>query len=174
MECSLVMAVALGACADYVPPDSNPTSNPSGCQNGIVTCMDQRTTPPPTVIDSSKKYTATVHTSRGDFTITFTEIPGKEPLLYYSMNDVLPEKTGTAVSGVKGRATKFDGKKTQVKLDIKASDLKQGATIEFWTQAANPDAKDQAVPCDSCRKRILERPARLDRRYAATRENDRG
>ncbi|TME55480.1 MAG: peptidylprolyl isomerase [Chloroflexi bacterium] len=68
-----VMAVALGACADYVPPDSNPTSNPSGCQNGIVTCMDQRTTPPPTVIDPSKKYTATVHTSRGDFTISFVD-----------------------------------------------------------------------------------------------------
>jgi len=32
--------------------------------------MDQRTTPPPTVIDPSKKYTATVHTSRGDFTIS--------------------------------------------------------------------------------------------------------
>src|SRR6266700_4717809 len=68
----LVAAVALGACADYVPPDSA-TSTPSGCDNGIVTCMDQRTTPPPTVIDPAKKYTATVHTSRGDFTIAFVD-----------------------------------------------------------------------------------------------------
>ncbi len=35
--------------------------------------MEQRTTPPPNVIDASKKYTATVHTSRGDFTITFVD-----------------------------------------------------------------------------------------------------
>jgi peptidyl-prolyl cis-trans isomerase B (cyclophilin B) len=36
--------------------------------------MDQRTTPPPTVTDPAKKYTATVHTSRGDFTITFVDL----------------------------------------------------------------------------------------------------
>jgi peptidyl-prolyl cis-trans isomerase B (cyclophilin B) len=59
--------IAACACADVVPA----TSNPPGCDNGIVACMDQRTTPPPTVIDPTKKYTATVHTSRGDFTITF-------------------------------------------------------------------------------------------------------
>ncbi len=68
----LVAAVALGGCADYVPPGSA-TSTPSGCDNGIVTCMDQRTTPPPTVIDPAKKYTATVHTTRGDFTIAFVD-----------------------------------------------------------------------------------------------------
>jgi cyclophilin family peptidyl-prolyl cis-trans isomerase len=49
------------------------TSNPPGCDNGIVTCMEQRTTPPPTVIDSTKKYTATVHTSKGDFVISFVD-----------------------------------------------------------------------------------------------------
>ena len=49
------------------------TSNPPGCDNGIVACMEQRTTPPPTVIDSSKKYTATVHTSKGDFVISFVD-----------------------------------------------------------------------------------------------------
>jgi cyclophilin family peptidyl-prolyl cis-trans isomerase len=43
------------------------------CDNGIVTCMEQRTTPPPTVIDSSKKYSATVHTTRGDFVISFVD-----------------------------------------------------------------------------------------------------
>jgi len=35
--------------------------------------MEQRTTPPPTVIDPSKKYTATVHTSKGDFVISFVD-----------------------------------------------------------------------------------------------------
>ena len=62
-------AIVLSACADYTPP----TSASSGCDNGIVTCMDQRTTPPPTVIDPAKRYTATVHTSKGDFTITFVD-----------------------------------------------------------------------------------------------------
>src|SRR5256712_12603888 len=35
--------------------------------------MEQRTTPPPTVIDATKKYTVTVHTSRGDFVIALVE-----------------------------------------------------------------------------------------------------
>ena len=35
--------------------------------------MNQRTTPPEMVIDSSKKYTATVHTNRGSFVITFVD-----------------------------------------------------------------------------------------------------
>ncbi|HEY4888589.1 MAG TPA: peptidylprolyl isomerase [Candidatus Dormibacteraeota bacterium] len=49
------------------------TSFAPGCDNEIVTCMEQRTTPPPTVIDSSKKYSATVHTTRGDFVISFVD-----------------------------------------------------------------------------------------------------
>ena len=35
--------------------------------------MEQRTTPPPTVIDATKKYTITVHTSRGDIVIALVE-----------------------------------------------------------------------------------------------------
>src|SRR2546423_14508161 len=35
--------------------------------------MEQRTTPPPNVIDPSKKYSVTVHTSRGDFVIALVE-----------------------------------------------------------------------------------------------------
>ena len=35
--------------------------------------MAERTTPPPTVIDPAKKYSATVHTSRGDFVISFVD-----------------------------------------------------------------------------------------------------
>jgi cyclophilin family peptidyl-prolyl cis-trans isomerase len=35
--------------------------------------MENRTTPPPSVIDESKKYSVTVHTSRGDFVIALVE-----------------------------------------------------------------------------------------------------
>jgi peptidyl-prolyl cis-trans isomerase B (cyclophilin B) len=35
--------------------------------------MPERTSPPETAIDPSKKYHATVHTSRGDFEITFVD-----------------------------------------------------------------------------------------------------
>jgi hypothetical protein len=48
-------------------------SFPPGCDNEITTCMSQRTTPPPTVIDPAKKYTATVHTNKGDFVIAFVD-----------------------------------------------------------------------------------------------------
>ncbi len=50
------------------------TSFAPGCDNDIVTCMEQRTTPPPTVIDPGKKYSATVHTTRGDFVISFVDV----------------------------------------------------------------------------------------------------
>lgn len=53
--------------------DATAPASPSGCDNGIVTCMEKRSTPPPTVIDASKKYSATVHTSRGDFVIAFVD-----------------------------------------------------------------------------------------------------
>ena len=69
MLAGLLAAIAVCACAD----SPGPTSTAPGCDNGIVTCMEQRTTPPPTVIDPAKKYTAIVHTSRGDFTITFVD-----------------------------------------------------------------------------------------------------
>ena len=35
--------------------------------------MENRTTPPPTAIDPSKKYSVTVHTSRGDFVVTLVD-----------------------------------------------------------------------------------------------------
>ncbi len=65
--------LAVCACTDSLGDSSPPTSPAAGCDNGIVTCMEQRTTPPPTVIDAAKKYTATVHTNRGDFTISFVD-----------------------------------------------------------------------------------------------------
>jgi peptidyl-prolyl cis-trans isomerase B (cyclophilin B) len=64
-------ALALAACgSDQGAPA---ISFAPGCDNEIVTCMEQRTTPPPSVIDQTKKYSATVHTSRGDFVITLVD-----------------------------------------------------------------------------------------------------
>jgi cyclophilin family peptidyl-prolyl cis-trans isomerase len=64
--------VAICACgsADAGPPLISPAP---GCDNDIRTCMDTRTTPPPTVIDLTKKYSATVHTTRGDFVIALVD-----------------------------------------------------------------------------------------------------
>jgi peptidyl-prolyl cis-trans isomerase B (cyclophilin B) len=67
-----MVTVAVCACgsADAGPALISPAP---GCDNDIRTCMEQRTTPPPTVIDLSKKYSATVHTSRGDFVIALVD-----------------------------------------------------------------------------------------------------
>jgi peptidyl-prolyl cis-trans isomerase B (cyclophilin B) len=64
--------VSLCACgsADTGQPLISPDS---GCHNGIRACMNQQTTPPLMVIDLAKKYTATVHTNRGDFVISFVD-----------------------------------------------------------------------------------------------------
>jgi cyclophilin family peptidyl-prolyl cis-trans isomerase len=64
--------VALCACGSVDQGGAIISSTP-GCDNDIRTCMDQRTTPPPTVIDLAKKYTATVHTNRGSFVISFVD-----------------------------------------------------------------------------------------------------
>ena len=66
---ALVVAAGCGS-ADAAPAPAFT----AGCDTGIVTCMEQRTTPPPTVIDPSKKYSATVHTTRGDFVISFVDV----------------------------------------------------------------------------------------------------
>lgn len=65
-------ALSLTACGS-TQAGGPATSFAPGCDNEIVTCMEQRTTPPPTVIDPAKQYTATVHTSRGHFVITFVD-----------------------------------------------------------------------------------------------------
>jgi len=67
-----LLLLAVSAC-DAGGGSAAATSFAPGCDNEIVTCMEQRTTPPPTVIDPSKKYTATVHTTRGDFVISFVD-----------------------------------------------------------------------------------------------------
>jgi len=65
----VMLVLAVAGCADGTPT----TAFPPGCDNEIHNCMAQRTTPPPTVIDASKKYSATVHTTRGDFVISFVD-----------------------------------------------------------------------------------------------------
>jgi cyclophilin family peptidyl-prolyl cis-trans isomerase len=67
-----LLTLAIAAC-DAGGGATAATSFAPGCDNDIVTCMEQRTTPPPNVIDASKKYTATVHTTRGDFVISFVD-----------------------------------------------------------------------------------------------------
>ena len=71
----MVIALALVAlCACGGAETGVPLLSPApGCDNDIRTCMEQRTTPPPTVIDPAKKYTATVHTNRGAFVISFVD-----------------------------------------------------------------------------------------------------
>ena len=70
---ALALAVAaLSACGSADQPGALVSFAP-GCDNEITTCMAQRTTPPPTVIDLAKKYTATVHTKKGDFVIAFVD-----------------------------------------------------------------------------------------------------
>jgi uncharacterized cupredoxin-like copper-binding protein len=80
-----------------------------------------------------------------DFTITMTEVPGLEPLGYWSMNDVLSVKKPAPVEGVKGRAVSFDGKKAQHDTGLKTDALTRAATFALWIKAAQPKAADQAV-----------------------------
>ena len=57
------------------PPAASPGASvpaqaaPGGCHNDVCNAMRSRTAPPPTVIDPAKAYTATVHSSRGDFSL---------------------------------------------------------------------------------------------------------
>jgi uncharacterized cupredoxin-like copper-binding protein len=78
-----------------------------------------------------------------DFTITMTEVPGREPLGYWSMNDVLTEKKPMPVEGVKGRALSFDGKKAQHDTGLKTDALAQGGTLALWVKLTKPTAKEQ-------------------------------
>jgi cyclophilin family peptidyl-prolyl cis-trans isomerase len=75
MRLGLVAAATVVAlCACGSSDQSAPlTSFAPGCDNEIHACMDQRTAPPQTVIDATKKYSATVHTNKGDFVISFVD-----------------------------------------------------------------------------------------------------
>jgi cyclophilin family peptidyl-prolyl cis-trans isomerase len=69
----MVLAVAGCDLSADTPASSPSSSAAAGCDNGIRTCMEKRTTPPPTVIDPSKKYSATVHTTKGDFVVALVD-----------------------------------------------------------------------------------------------------
>jgi azurin len=80
-----------------------------------------------------------------EFTVTMTEIPGREPLGYWSMDDVLTVKKPVPVEGVKGRAVSFDGRKAQHDAGVKTDALAAGGTFAVWTRLAKPAAQDQCV-----------------------------
>jgi uncharacterized cupredoxin-like copper-binding protein len=76
------------------------------------------------------------------FTITLTEIPGREPLRYWSMNDTLSKKAAVVEQGLIGRAASFDGKKQEHDTGIKTTALlANGATIAAWVKLPDPKAK---------------------------------
>ena len=77
------------------------------------------------------------------FTVSITEIAGREPLAYWSMNDTLTDKKPLPVPGVKGRAIQFDGKKSKFATGIKTDALQNGGTIALWAKATKPGAKNQ-------------------------------
>ena len=55
------------ACGSSDTSTAPPAATPApACQNATRSCMQERTTPPDTIIDVSKAYTATIHTARGD------------------------------------------------------------------------------------------------------------
>ena len=78
-----------------------------------------------------------------EFTITFTEILNKEPLGYWSMDDVLTVKKPLPVPGVKNRALVFDGKKVQHDTGLKTESLGTDVTFCVWAQLSDPPAADQ-------------------------------
>lgn len=79
------------------------------------------------------------------FTVTLTEVPGREALAYFSMDDILSDKKPLPVEGVRGRALAFDGKKSQFNTGMKTDALTNGATFALWVKAKDPKAKEQVV-----------------------------
>jgi cyclophilin family peptidyl-prolyl cis-trans isomerase len=55
--------------APATPQGASPQAGGAGCHNDPCRSMRDRTTPPPKVTDPAHSYTATVRTSRGDFTV---------------------------------------------------------------------------------------------------------
>jgi hypothetical protein len=78
------------------------------------------------------------------FTVTFTEVVNKEPVGYWSMDDVLAEKKPFPVPGVKGQALKFDGRKSQFATGLRSDALTAGSTFCIWAQIQKPKQEEQA------------------------------
>lgn len=78
-----------------------------------------------------------------EFTVSFVEILNREPIGYWSMDDVLTVKKPLPVPGVKNRALIFDGKKAQHDTGLKSESLGADATFCIWAQISNPPDPDQ-------------------------------
>ncbi|EDY18537.1 blue (type 1) copper domain protein [Chthoniobacter flavus Ellin428] len=78
-----------------------------------------------------------------EFTVTFMEILNKEPIGYWSMDDVLTVKKPLPVPGVKNRALIFDGKKAQHDTGLKSESFGADATFSIWVQLSSPPDPDQ-------------------------------
>lgn len=78
------------------------------------------------------------------FLITLTEIPNKEAVGYWSMNDTLKDKKPLPVEGVKGRALVFDGKKSEFATGLKTDAIANGgSSFAVWAQLTNPPSPEQ-------------------------------
>jgi len=70
------------------------------------------------------------------FTISLTEVPGREPMRYWSMNDTPKGRHGANNDvGVRGRAVSFDGAKQQLETGVTTDELTKGGTIAMWVKA---------------------------------------
>lgn len=77
------------------------------------------------------------------FSVSISEIPGREPLRYWSMNDTLPgKKTPVVDGGVIGRAISFDGVKQEAVTGLK-TDALQGGTVAMWVKAREQKARQK-------------------------------
>src|SRR5437879_12152352 len=101
--------------------------------------MEHRTTPPPSVIDESKKYSVTVHTSRGDFVIALVQ------------PKVAPETVNNFVYLAKNNF--YEGLTST------------GSCPDSWSRAATRSAAGPADPPTSCPTRRT-RPSRRAARWA--------
>jgi uncharacterized cupredoxin-like copper-binding protein len=78
-----------------------------------------------------------------EFTVSFTEILNKEPMGYWSMDDVLTATKPLPLPGVKNRALVFDGKRAQYATGLKTDPLGAKATFCIWTKLTKPPDPDQ-------------------------------
>ncbi len=76
------------------------------------------------------------------FTVALTEIPGREPLRYWSMNDTPKGRHGALnETGVRGRAVPFDGAKQQLDTGVNTDTIAKAGTIAMWVKEQAPKGK---------------------------------
>src|SRR5712692_5595180 len=126
----LVILGAIALCGCDVTPAA---STAPGCENDIVTCMEQRTTPPPTVIDPAKKYTATVHTPRGD---------GTGGPAYKLPNETNPSKWPRGTAGMASSAAGVSGSQFFITIGDAPSLATSGVYNHFGQVTSGMDVID--------------------------------